>query len=415
MPDTLLKSAIPVIDRKRRGPRRRTIVRWVKRALIGAVLALIGAALVRAWIPKPLIVDVAEITRGPLEVEITEDGRTRVRERFALSTPISGELERVELEVGAEVAAGAVVARVRPPHPALLDERSRGEARARLAAAGVAERQTATAIARARLARDAAVRDADRTRRLEQQAAITTTERERAELAERLAIEDLATAELQRGIAQAELAAARAVLFAPASPDSRAVVEVVAPARGTILRVLRESAGPIAAGTPILELADLAGLEVVVDVLSSDAARIEPGMEVRVWPDGATPISGRVRLVEPAAFTRVSALGVEEQRVNVIAALDRPPPSLGDGFRVDASIVTWRGDAVVLVPASALFRDRGRWAVYVVDSDRAYLRPIEIGQRGKLAVEVMRGVDVGDRVIVHPSDRVTEGAEVRPR
>ncbi|MDX2093005.1 MAG: HlyD family efflux transporter periplasmic adaptor subunit [Kofleriaceae bacterium] len=415
MPDDILSSAVHGVARKRGSSRRRMFIRWAKRGTFALVIALVVAMIVRAFIPQPLVVETTSIERGSLEVEIIEDGRTRVRERYIVSAPISGELERIELDAGAQVASGAVLARLRPMQSALLDERTRSEANARLDASSVAERQAVTAIARARLARDAAVREADRARRLEQQAAITTAERERAELAERLAHEDLATAELQRQAAQAERAAARAILVAPASPNASHIVELRAPAAGKILRVHRDSAGPITAGTPLVELADLAGLEVVVDVLSSDAAHIAPGMEVRVSPGGTASIPGVVRVVEPAAFTRVSALGVEEQRVNVIAALTAPPANLGDGFRVDATIITWRGADVVVAPASALFRDRGRWAVYVVVGNKARLQPIEIGHRGRLAVEVTHGLAVGDRVISHPSDRVTDGTAVRPR
>ena len=191
---------------------------------------------------------------------------------------------------------------------------------------------------------------------------------------------------------------------------------VAAPVAGQILRVHRDSAGPVAAGTPLVELGDLGALEIVVDVLSSDALRIAPGMEVRIDAGAGVTARGQVRRVEPAAFTRLSALGIEEQRVQVVAALDRPPAGLGDGFRVDARIVRWRGDAVLQVPASALFRERGAWAVYVLDGDgRARLRPVELGHRGRHAVEVRGGLAPGTRVVAYPGDRVAAGVRLRAR
>ena len=279
------------------------------------------------------------------------------------------------------------------------------------------QRSAATAIARARAARDAAVRDAQRARRLADAGAISIAERDRADLAEELALRDLAAATAERAAAAAEVAAARAVLGderRPEHPGAR--VAVVAPAAGQVLRLLRDSEGPVAVGTSLLELGDPRALEIVIDVLSSDAARVAPGMPVEIerW-GGDRSLTGQVRRVEPSAFTRISALGVEEQRVRVIATLDAPPPTLGDGFRVAARIITWRGDDVLAVPASAVFRDRGQWAVYVVAEGRARLQPITPGHRGRLAIEVVGGLAAGDRVIVHPGDRVRAGTRVVAR
>ena len=191
---------------------------------------------------------------------------------------------------------------------------------------------------------------------------------------------------------------------------------MIAPASGRVLRVVRDSAGPVASGAPLLELGDPHAIEIVVDVLSSDGARISPGMPVLIdgW-GGDSELHGRVRLVEPSAFTRISALGVEEQRVNVIATLDAPPPTLGDGFRVDARIVTWRAGDVLVIPASATFRDHERWAVYAVQDGRARLVPVQLGHRGRLDVEIAGGLADGSVVVVHPGDRVVEGANVQPR
>jgi HlyD family secretion protein len=414
-------------SRRSRGNRRR-VLRWVKRGLLGIVGLAILAAIVYAWLPKPVTVDTATARRTSLAVEVSEEGRTRVRNRFVVSAAITGNLARVEVEPGDRVDEGGVVARIAPPAPALLDERTRQEAQARLAAARALVERTQTAIARAELARDNARLEAERSRVLADRGAIAVAERDRAELTEQLAERDLAAARAERASAAAEVAAARAVLgldagARPASARARTArartarpVEVTSPAAGVILRVLRDSEGPVAAGTPLLELGDPRALEIVVDVLSGDAARIRPGMPVSIeaW-GGDPPLSGVVRQVEPSAFTRISALGVEEQRVRVIVALDEPPPSLGDGFRVEARIFTWRGEDVLAIPASAVFRHQGRWAVYVIEAGRARLRPVELGHRGRLDVQVVRGVADGQALVLYPGDRIRDGVRVTPR
>ncbi|HEY5950113.1 MAG TPA: efflux RND transporter periplasmic adaptor subunit [Kofleriaceae bacterium] len=381
--------------------------------LVLLALAIAGG-LVYAWLPKPVGVEVTTVRRTDLSVEVAEEGQTRVRDRFVVAAPISGNLQRIDLEPGASVAAGAALARIEPPDPALLDERTRSEAEAHLAAARAHQRRAQTAIARAQLARDSAARETTRTRKLLDHAAVPATELERAELAEQLAIRDLAAAETDRASAIAEVAAARAVLGTP-DHTGRNVVTVTAPTSGEVLRIVRDSAGPVLGGSPLLELGDLSALEIVIDVLSSDATQIEPGMPVAIEGWGGAPLAAKVRHVEPSAFTRISALGVEEQRVKVIAELVAPAPRLGDGFRVEARIFTWHGASVLVIPANAAFRDRGAWAVYVVENGRARLRPIEMGHRGRLDVEVTRGLAEGAQIVLHPSDRVRDGARVEVR
>ena len=391
---------------------RRAVTRWIKRGLLIVGGLAIAFAIVWAWLPKPIPIETGTVRRAPLSVEVREDGRTRVRDRFVITAPASGNLVRVDLEAGSRVQAGDVIARIAPPDQAMLDARSRDEAAARLEAAIARQRQTETQVTRARAARDSAIKDADRTRVLAAREAITAVEREHAELAERLASEDLAAAELARQIAGADVAAARAVLTGGKRVGG--IVEVRAPVSGQVLKLVRDSAGPIAAGAPIIELGDSRALEAVVDVLSSDAAQIEPGMPVAIeaW-GGGQALRGSVRLVEPSAFTKLSALGVEEQRVNVVIALEGvPPAALADGFRIEARITTWTGNDALVVPASAAFRDHGRWAVYVVDQGRAHLRAIELGHRGRAELEVISGLDDGAQVVLHPSDRVVEGARV---
>lgn len=392
--------------------RRRLVARWAKRIGLSVLGLGIAGGLVYAWMPKPVAVDVAIAHRAALDVSISEDGQTRVRDRFVVSVSSPGELHRIELEPGAVVAKDDVLARISPPQSVLLDPRSRREAEARLAVAISHQRGTATAVERAVMARDAAVRDAGRARQLEQRGAIPHAELERAELAEQLAHRDLASAQLARTAAVAEVEAARAVVESPAAELDRREVVVRAPAPGQVLRVLRDSAGPVAAGTPLLELGDPRALEVVLDLLSSDAARVSVGMPVTIERWGGDALAGSVRRVEPSAMTRISALGVEEQRVRVIASVDRPPPVLGDGFRVEATIITWHGDDVLAIPGGAVFRDHGRWAVWIDDHGRARLAPVTLGHRGRLDVEVTGGLGAGDRVILHPGDNIAEGTRI---
>lgn len=395
-----------------RGRRRN---RWIKRGLLIAGGLAIIAALVYAWLPKPVPVDIAGVRRGRFEVSVTDDGRTRVRDRYVVSAPVAGNLLRIDLDPGADVDVGTIVARIAPPDPVSLDARTRATTEAQLAAALAQLRQAEQAIARARVAKAAATREARRTGELARGGAVAMSELDKAKDAENIAAVDLAQAEMSRNVASAEVAAARAAL-GRGTQDSSGTIPVTAPARGKVLRVVRDSAGPVAAGTPLLEVGDPREIEVVVDVLSSDAARINVGARAVIedW-GGDRGLAGRVRMIEPSAFTHVSALGIEEQRVNVILAVDEPPPTLADGFRVEARIVIWRGEDVLTIPASAVFRDRNRWSVYAVEDGRAQLRAIEIGHRGPTEVEVIRGLRDGDTVIIHPGDRISDGVRVKPR
>ena len=398
-------------------PRRRArrARRWIKRGLlVGFALAGV-AAIVYAWLPKPVPVDVARARRGPLEVIVTDDGHSRVRDRFVVFAPIAGNLVRIELEPGARIEAGQVVAQLAPPDPAALDARTRAATEARLAAAIAQERQAKAAIARARTSLAAITREAARTRELSRRGAVPGAERERQDDAEALARTDLAQAELIRSAAAAEVVATRAALGRGVRATT-GTIEIEAPVGGTVLRVVRDSAGPVGPGTPLLELGDLRAIEVVIDVLSSDAARIAVGAAASIvdW-GGDRPIAGRVASVEPSAFTRISALGIEEQRVNVIVAVDDPPPALGDGYRVEARIAIWRGDNVLAIPSSAVFRDQQRWAVYVVSDGRAHRRSIEVGHRGQTEIEVLAGLEDLAVVVVHPGDRITDGVRVVTR
>ena len=394
---------------------RRARARRARRAVLGALAAAGAAALVYAWMPRPIEVNVVRVARGSLDVFVEEDGRTRVRERFVVNAPLSGMLARVEVEPGDRIAEGDVVARVAPPHPLLLDERGRAEAASRLDAALAQARQADAAAERARAARDFAGRDASRAERLAREQALTAAERERAELQDRVAAQDLAAAELQRQVAAAQVASARAVLGTLRRGGAE-IVEVTAPTGGVVLRVLRESQGAVAVGTPLVEIGNPTRLEVVVDVLSADAPAIAAGAPVWVeaW-GGEGALLGRVRRVEPSAFTRVSALGVEEQRVDVVVSLGPTPAELGDHYRVETRIRTWRGDGILTIPSSGAFRDGDGWAVYAARGGRARRVPIEVGHRGRLDLEVTGGLAEGDLVVLYPDDRIGEGSRIKPR
>lgn len=395
--------------------RRRRYVKWTKRTALAVLAAGALAAVAVAWLPKPIPVEIAIAQRGPLEVVVVEEGRTRVRARFVVSAPIGGNLERLAIEAGREVRLGEVLGRVLPPTPALLDPRNRDEAAARLAAATAHRRIAELAVARATATRDQAIREAARARQLVAREAISVAERDRLELAERVAIADRGAAELDRTAADAEVDAARAALGSGATRGGPGGAPIPSPVAGRVLKVIRDSAGPVTSGAPLLELGDPRDLEVCVDVLSSDATRIAPGMAVALeaW-GGERALHGRVRAVEPGGFTKLSALGVEEQRVNVLVSIDDAPASLGDGFRVEARIVIWQGDAL-LVPASAVFRDHDRWAVYLVAGHTVRLVPVAIGRRGRTELEVVSGIAAGDAVVLHPSDNVQPGARVTLR
>jgi HlyD family secretion protein len=396
-------------------------LRWVRRALIGLVAVGLAAALVVAAWPKPLPIEVVAVREGTLRVTVDEAGKTRVRDRYVVSAPLAGDLGRIELHPGDPVEQGAVLARLVPASPPLLDPRMRAEAKARIATTQAAAEQARSAVLRAELASRHARDDRAQFEELVAHGTVSRDAAAHAEFEARLRAEELASARFGASMAAHEVEMARTALerYGEASGKTREEFRIPSPAAGRVLRVLSASAGVVQTGTPLLELGDPAALEVVVDVLTADAVRIAPRARVTLdrW-GGAEPLAGHVRLVEPSAFTRISALGVEEQRVSVIIDLDDPRDRwslLGDGYRVEASIVTWEESNVVTVPSSAVFRRGDGWAVFAVDAGHAWLRPVDIGHRGSTDVQIVRGVAVGERLIVHPSDLVSDGSRVAVR
>lgn len=405
--------------------RQRKAARQRVRFLKWAVGALAGTAaviwLIRAWTPDPVAVDLATVDRGPLTVTVDEDGRTRVRDRFVVSAPIAGTLIRPELRVGDSVRQGQVIARLAPVASQLLDPRSRLEAQARVTATEAAVQRAIAAVSQARDARDFARREAERQRSLYQAGATSQRDWEQADLLARARESDLASARQAQRMTEAERRQARAVLLQYQSPASASTnrFEVPAPTSGRILRLETESESVLPAGTPLFEIGNPALLEVVIDVLSADAVNITPGARVRIEQWGRdSALQAHVRRVEPSAFTRLSALGVEEQRVNVLIDLDDPPAvwsTLGDGFRVEARIEVWHADDVVRVPGGAVFRHGDGWAVYAVRDGVARLTPIGIGQRTGTLTRVISGLEPGDTVVAYPGDTVEDGKRVISR
>ena len=394
-----------------------------RRRLRGALLAALALAavggLVVLWLPQPIPVDLGTASVGPLQVTVDEDGRTRVKDRYVVSSPLVASLARIELHPGDRVQPGQILARLTPLDPPLLDARSRALQKARVAAALAAREQASSAVARAQTAFDYAQAEATREAALSQSGVSAERLRERAEFEARTLNQGLASAQFAARIADYELQMARLALEQQRGGSTPEPVVIESPVAGQVLRVLQESASVVQPGSPLLELGDLNALEVVADVLTSEAVSIQPGARATVehW-GGAQPIAAEVRAVEPSAFTRISALGVEEQRVNVVLDLVTPRAawqSLGDGFRVETRIEVWSAEHVLSVPASAVFRQRSEWVAFEVQDGRARLARLDLGQRNGERVEVLRGLEQGARVVVHPSERLTDGVRVEPR
>ncbi|MFG0331877.1 MAG: efflux RND transporter periplasmic adaptor subunit [Maioricimonas sp. JB049] len=397
---------------------------WWRRILPTGVGIGLLALIVWAYLPKPVPVDAVAVTRGPMTVTVNEDGKKRIKERFIVSTPLSGRVQRIELDPGDPVRANeTLLATILPGDPDLLNPRALAEARARVNAAASGVKRAEATLAAAEAQRENSEAHHERVRRLHERNAATDDQLEEAMLEMRTAREQYRSAAFAVEIARFEFEQAEAALLR-SSPEENSegtdwAFEIISPIDGVVLRVLQESSAVLSPGTPLLELGDPHNLELEVDVLSTDAVKILPGARVLVkhW-GGGRPLEGTVRLVEPAAFTKISALGVEEQRVYVIADLNTSAAEasrLGDGFRFEAEIVVWESADVLQVLASALFRVGERWAVFVIDEGTARLREVELGHRNPSTAEVRAGLSDRERVIVYPSDRVVDGIDVRVR
>ena len=383
-----------------------------KRIIIAAVVAVVVAAVYWVFRPDPVDVEVERVRRAPVRVTVLAEGQTRVRDRYIVTAPVTGRLERILLREGALLRPGDVIARLAP---VLVDEPASRQAKARLDAARALRAEADARVRLAQAAAQQAQRDLARARTLADAGALSPKALEDADLAARARADDARAARAHVAAAEASVQeAAAAMLYSAGAATPRSVIAVRAPAAGRVLRIPDRSERIIAAGAPIAELGDTRWIEVIADVLSSEAARITPGMRVTLdgW-GGERPLVGQVRQVEPAATTRVSALGVEEQRVNVVVDVANAPASLGDGYRVDARIVLVERPSVIAVPPGALVRNGSDWAAFVVEGKRASLRRLRIGAMGDAAVEVRSGLREGDEVIIFPSDKTRDGVRVR--
>ncbi len=398
---------------------------WKRNLVLTAVAVLVAGALVYAFLPQPVPADLADVSRGALRVTVDDEGRTRVKEVYIVSAPVAGRVLRIDRHVGDPVKAGeTVLATIQPTAPTFLDLRGKRQAEAAVHAAEAALQLSEAQLTRAQADLEFARSDLARARKLASGDTISQKTLDNAKREFKTSEAAVAAAEATLRVKSFDLETARASLIEPgneaaARSDEGCCISVRAPVDGCVLRLVQESEAVIAAGAPLVEIGDPRDLEVVVDLLSRDAVRIREGAEVAIdeW-GGEAAVKGRVRRIEPTGFTKVSALGIEEQRVNVIIDFTDPPArwqSLGHGYRVEAHIVVWQSEDALKVPVSALFRHGEDWAVFVVTEGRARLRRVVVGHRNSLAAEVLDGLEEGERVVLYPSDRVSDGVAVTAR
>ncbi|MCP5276293.1 MAG: efflux RND transporter periplasmic adaptor subunit [Burkholderiales bacterium] len=389
-------------------------------ALVIFALCLTGA-LIYGFMPKPVLVETAAVKRGLFQVTIEEEGKTRVKDRFKISAPVAGVMHRLHWEVGDSVAAGEMLCEITPLKSVLLDPRSKAEAEDRVAAAEAALRTAQARVTADKASAEFAHAEYLRIRKIYDKKLIALSALERAESEKRRTAANLESAGFAVETARYTLQEARNALSHFASEGREELGEHVvvhAPVDGQILVIYRESEGTVAAGQVLMEIGDAHALEVVVEVLSSDAVRIKSGLPVEFsrW-GGEQPLEGRVQIIEPAGFTKISALGVEEQRVRVIVEFTSPPQHwvrLGDGYRVDTRFILWQGENVLQIPQNALFRHEAGWAVFVAGkSNKAELRTVEPGKRSGLRAQILDGLREGEEIITHPDEQLAHGMRIR--
>jgi len=405
---------------------------WKKRAVWGLVLALLAAGLTGfAW-PRPIAADLATVTKGPMEVTIDDEAKTRVRHVYTVSAPIAGKVLRIShplgeqgisIHVGDQVkAAETIVAIMQPTAPSFLDVRSREELQAMLTAA-----EAAVALAEAEVRRiEAALQfsrgELRRAEALARTNAIPERTLEKARLDVQTNEAALASAKAQLDVRRSERASVAARLIDPSTvtPDmsSGCCIQLRAPVTGVVLKIIQDSEAAVPAGAPLIDIGDPLDLEVVADLLSTDAVQIKPDAPVRIDGWGGSPVQGRVTRIDPAGFLKVSALGIEEQRVRTTIDFVDPPEAwsrLGHDYRVIVHVTVWSAENAVTVPVGALFRTGDNWAVFAVTGGRARTTLVRIGHRNNRVAEVLSGVSVADRVVLHPSDRIKDGVAVAER
>lgn len=394
-------------------------VQWRRRAVFSLIAILIAWGLFEGFRPQPVEVDLDTARREPLRVTVEQEGRTRVVDRYVVTAPVNGYARRITLQAGDAVERGTALVELDPARAEVLDARRRAEAEARIAAAAsnvsTAEQRASAAATNAALAQ----KELQRVRQLRQSGHVSAAAEDQAASASERSAAESRSAQFAVATARHELEAARTALKYAASGGSTEPIAIRSPVAGQVLKIARKSEGPVAVGQALIEIGDPRVLEVEVDVLSADAVRIPPGGRVLFERWGGTGVlEGVVRVIEPAGFTKVSALGVEEQRVWVIVAFTSPAAMwrrLGDGYRVEASFVLWEEKDVLQIPASALFRDSDGWAAFAVEQGRAVKRRVQVGQRTGLRAQILSGINAGEQVLVHPDDRILDGVKVRAR
>ncbi|HKI63327.1 MAG TPA: HlyD family efflux transporter periplasmic adaptor subunit [Burkholderiales bacterium] len=388
---------------------------------LGIAAAALAALVVWALRPQPALVETAKVARGPFEQTVSDDGKTRVRERYVVSAPLAGRVDRIGLKAGDPVEEGQVVAVLTPSMPAFLDARTVRELEARVGAAESQRLRAAAEVQKAAAQVAQARSDVERARLLSDEGYISTNALEQARLALITAEKGREAAGFAEHAAVHDVEQARAALVRYRAESAGKIVgarwEVKSPIKGSVLKVVQESEGVVPLGAPLIEVADPRSLEAVVDVLSEEGVAIRPGMPARIeLGSGVPPLAARVRRIEPAAFTKVSALGVEEQRVNVVLDFAEPldkVQTIGDGFRVEAHIVTFRAQDAVKAPVGALFRRGKDWAVFVLEGGRALLRPVKLARRNGSEAMIEQGLEPGETVVVYPSDALEDGTRVK--
>lgn len=407
---------LPSTATKKNGP-----PAWRRRLPLLGVVLVVVLIVVGLW-PRPVPVETAPVTRGPLVVTVDEQGMTRVKNRYVVSAPVAGQLRRIDWKAGATVAAGKTVLAVLETGGAdFLDARSQAQAEARVHAAEATKEAAVAQRERAASAAKMFTADFARLKELFGKKVLSQQEFDMAQMHADTAAQDARAAEFALQVADFELQQARALLTRGQSAGSVASAEplvITSPVDGKILRVFQESARLVPAGFSLMEIGDPTDLEVRIEVLSRDGVAIKPGAPVSLeqW-GGPEPLHARVRLVEPSAFTKISALGVEEQRVYVVADFTDPiekRATLGDSYRVEARVVTWENPAVLRAAAGGLFQRAGGWHAYVDEAGRARLRDVKIGRSNGIEAEVLDGLREGERILVYPGDKVSDGSRIAP-
>jgi HlyD family secretion protein len=393
--------------------------RWI---IIIIIMALVILLIAYGFMPRPVTVDFAETSRGPFRVTIEEEGETRVKDRFVISAPVAGYVRRINLDVGDPVKKGQAMAELEPLRPIVLDPRSRAQAEADVSAAESALMAAKEQVRATEADAEYAKANLERIKKLHEDGYASKNTLERAEAEAKRTEANRLSAEATVKVALSELDKARSALLYTAAEDTvkyGRIVIVRSPVNGHVLNIHRKSEGVVNSGDALIDVGDTNKLEVKVEVLSADAVRIKPGTPVFFERWGGDPsLEGTVKIVEPSGFTKISSLGVEEQRVIVIADITSLPESwkrLGDGYRVEASFIIWEGKDVLQIPASALFRKRDGWAVFVVENRRAFQRQVEVGHRTGLKAEITSGLTEREMVITHPDESIKDGTRIRLR